>query len=62
MSGPHSLRARQRNDRAIAANEQKIELLIARREGINDEIRDLETERRGLLAQGVALRDAGGQL
>lgn len=60
MSGPHSLRARQRNDRDLAANEQKLEVLAVKATALNTEILDLQTEQRALLALGAALRDAGG--
>lgn len=62
MSGPHSLRARLRNDRELAAVEQKLEVLAARRAALDLETVDLQATQRALMAQGVALRDADGQL
>lgn len=56
MSGPRTLRARQRNDRDLAANEQKLEILAARRVALEAEAADLETERAALLAMAVSLR------
>lgn len=62
MSGPHSLRARQRNELDLAANEKRLELLALRRVALEAEELDLWATRRALLAQSVALRDADGQL
>lgn len=69
----HTLKARQRCDAALAANERKIELLNAKRSrvmtkaeqdlaAIDAELIDLKNEERALLAMAATLRDAGGQL
>lgn len=58
MSTAHTIKARQRNDRELAVNEQKIEVLTAERAVLNEELADLEIERRALLAMAGALRDA----
>lgn len=54
----HSTKARQRNDRELAVNEQKIENLALKRAQLDTEMSDLEYERRALLAMAEALRDA----
>ncbi len=58
----HTLKARQRCDRELAALADKIETLEARRADIDAELVDLRDAQRALLAMAVALRDAGGQL
>lgn len=57
MTTTHTLKARQRNDRDLAANEQKIETLEARIAAQNEELSDLLRERTALLAMAGALRD-----
>lgn len=61
-SNTHTTRARQRNDRELAANEQRIEVLEAKLYALNEELTDLQAERRAILAAATALRDHGGQL
>lgn len=56
MSTAHSTKARQRNDRDLAANEQKIETLESRRAALDAELEDLQAERRALFAMAEALR------
>jgi hypothetical protein len=62
MTTTHTIKARQRNDRELATVANRLELLEAQSAVLLAEIQDLRVAERGLLAQAVALRDAGGQL
>lgn len=62
MTTTHTTRARQRNDRDLAANEQRLEIAEAKLGALKAEVADLYAERRALSAMAVALRDEGGQL
>jgi len=57
----HTIKARQRNDRELAAVDQRLEMLDAQSAAILAEITDLQTARRGLLAMAVAMRDEEAQ-
>lgn len=56
MTGPHSTKARQRNDRDLAANADRIEGVQAKIDALTAELADLQTEQRALLAMGTTLR------